>query len=566
MEKRWSENIKADYLLIQKLSEDLKIDHKLASILVKRGVTSFEKAKSFFRPQIEALHNPFLMTGMGEAVSRITVAIDRKEKILIYGDYDVDGTTAVALVYSFFKEIYSGVEFYIPDRYKEGYGISTIGIDYAADNDFTLIIALDCGIKSVDKVDYANEKGIDFIICDHHLPGDILPAAIAVLDPKREDCNYPYKELSGCGIGFKLIQGFSIEHNLLEANVYKYLDLVAISIASDIVPITGENRILAYFGLKKLNSNPCKGLEALMNISGKKENLSIMDVVFTIGPRINAAGRIDDAKNAVKLLIADCDEIAVDAGLLINLQNTERKSFDASITAQALSMILNSDEMINRKSTVVYNENWHKGVIGIVASRLTEKYYRPTVVLTKSNGHIAGSARSVLGYDLYEALSECADLLDQFGGHKYAAGLTMKEENILAFSEKFEQVVCKNITDELLTQQIIIEEEINLLDITPKFYRILQQFAPFGPQNMTPIFISRNVSSYGNAYAVGDSHLKFSIKQDNSAIYSCIGFGLGAYQEKIINGTLFDVCYTIEENIWKDKKSLQLNIKGIKIQ
>ena len=564
MEKRWAEQEKADVQLVEKLSELLNVDDILANMMAKRGITTFEEAKDFFRPDLRLLHDPFLMKDMPEAIARIEKAIENEEHILIYGDYDVDGTTSVALAYSFFKEIHPNINYYIPDRYKEGYGISTQGIDYATENHYTLIIALDCGIKSVDKIAYANEKGIDFIICDHHLPGEKIPEAIAVLDPKRIDCEYPYKELSGCGIGFKLIQAYAEKNNMPFSTVEAYLDLTAVSIASDIVPITGENRILAFFGLKKLNENPCKGLQALIDLSGKSNDFTITDVVFNIGPRINAAGRIDDAKKAVQLLVASSTEIAEDAGFIINLKNTERKDFDSNITEQALNMILNSPEMEHRKSTVVYHESWHKGVIGIVASRLTEKYYRPTVVLTESNGHVAGSARSVLGYDLYEALCQCSDLLEQFGGHKYAAGLTMKLENVPAFILRFEEVVSASITDDLLVQEISIENELTLNKINPKFFRILNQFAPFGPQNMSPVFMSRNVSSSGSVSIVGNNHLKMSIRQQNSPAFDCIGFGLGDHLSYINNGHPFDICYTIEENVWKEKRRIQLNIKGIK--
>ncbi|HET8828720.1 MAG TPA: single-stranded-DNA-specific exonuclease RecJ, partial [Pelobium sp.] len=405
MEKRWVTQEKADAQLVEKIATELKVGNTLASMMIRRGLNSYEEAKSFFRPQISQLHDPFLMKDMLTAVNRIESAISNNEHILIYGDYDVDGTTSVALTYSFFKQFHAQIDYYIPDRYKEGYGISTEGIDYAFNHGYSLIIALDCGIKSVDKIAYANEKNIDFIICDHHLPGDELPAAVAVLDPKRADCPYPYKELSGCGLGFKLIQAYASKNNIPFEKVECYLDMVAVSIASDIVPITGENRILAHFGLKRLNEKPCNGLHALKELSGKTDDFTITDIVFSIGPRINAAGRIDDAKKAVKLLIATSTESAEDAGLIVNLKNSERKEFDANITEQALAMILNSPEMESRKSTVVYHESWHKGVIGIVASRLTEKYYRPTIVLTQSNGMVSGSARSVLGYDLYEALT-----------------------------------------------------------------------------------------------------------------------------------------------------------------
>ncbi|WP_017259547.1 single-stranded-DNA-specific exonuclease RecJ [Pedobacter arcticus] len=564
MEKRWVTQEKADAQLVEKIDAELKVGNILASMMIRRGLNSYDEAKSFFRPQLSQLHDPFLMKDMDAAVTRIEEAIQNNEQILIYGDYDVDGTTSVALTYSFFKKIHPKIDYYIPDRYKEGYGISTEGIDYAYNHAYTLIIALDCGIKSVDKVAYANEKNIDFIICDHHLPGDELPQAIAVLDPKRADCPYPYKELSGCGLGFKLIQAYAIKNSIPFEQVACYLDLVAVSIASDIVPVTGENRILAHFGLKKLNDNPCKGLQALKELSGKTDDFTITDIVFSIGPRINAAGRIDDAKKSVKLLIASSTETAEDAGLIVNLKNSERKEFDANITEQALAMILNSPEMENRKSTVVYHESWHKGVIGIVASRLTEKYYRPTIVLTQSNGMVSGSARSVLGYDLYEALTACSDLLEQYGGHKYAAGLTMKVENVEAFSQRFEEVVCASITDNLLTQEIVIEDEISLNEIDAKFFRILNQFSPFGPQNMAPIFLSRNVSSYRYGSIVGNNHLKMTIRQADSSLFDCIAFGCGEHLEQINRGKPFDVCYTIEQNVWKERKNIQLNIKGIR--
>lgn len=565
MQKRWVEQEVKGLAEMEELQRTLNVDSVLASLLVERGITNFEEARRFFRPELNHLHDPFLMRDMDLAILRIESALASQEKILVYGDYDVDGTTSVALVYSFFKKYHSEIDFYIPDRYKEGYGISIQGIDYAAENGCTLIIALDCGIKSVDKIDYANKRNVDFIICDHHLPGDVIPAAVAVLDPKRLDCPYPYKELSGCGIGFKLVQAYAQKNNIPFSDISCYLDLVAVSIASDIVPITGENRVLAWFGLQKINTDPCKGITALMNLSGRRDNLTITDVVFTIGPRINAAGRIDDAKHAVNLLIADTDAVAIEKGQVINLKNSERKEHDSNITDQALALIDSNPELIGRKTTVVYNELWHKGVIGIVASRLTEKYYRPTIVMTKSNGYAAGSARSVAGFDLYEALLECSDLLEQFGGHKYAAGLTLKTENIPAFQQKFEEVVARTIPEELLVQAITIEAELELGQINPKFVRILKQFEPFGPQNMAPIFVSRNVYTYGSAGTVGDKHLKMSVHQDNKTYYNCIGFGLSEYLPSINNGMPFDICYTIEENTWKDTRTLQLNIKGIRL-
>ena len=565
MQKRWVEPEFENPDIVAGLRSALNIDEVLAALLVKRGIHTFEDARRFFRPDLSHLHDPYLMKDMDKAIARIQLALENQEGILIYGDYDVDGTTSVALVYSFLKKYHSAIEYYIPDRYKEGYGISNQGIEYAAENKFSLIIALDCGIKSVDRIDYANSKGVDFIICDHHLPGDVLPSAVAVLDPKRKDCEYPYKELSGCGIGFKLIQAYSSKNGISFDEIVCYLDLVVVSIASDIVPITGENRVLAWHGLKRLNSEPCKGLSALIDIAGRKDGYTITDVVFMIGPRINAAGRIDDAKHAVKLLIADTPEIASASGQDINLKNTERKFHDSSITEQALAMIDCDPQLMSQKTTVVYDEGWHKGVIGIVASRLTEKYYRPTIVLTKSNGHIAGSARSVLGFDLYEALSECSDLLLQFGGHKYAAGLTMMPENLKAFQDRFEQVVSASIPAELLVQAIHIDAELKLRQIDGRFFRILNQFAPFGPQNMSPVFMSRDVFVQGKASVVGNNHIKMCIRQNDSTFFECIGFGMAEYLDALNQGAHFDACYTIEENVFKTKRSLQLNIKSIKL-
>jgi len=564
MQKRWALKHKPDINAVQELSARLGIDEVLSTLLLQRGVQTYEDARYFFRPDLRHLHDPFLMAGMEEAIDRIDTAIRRNEKILIYGDYDVDGTTAVTLVYSFLKKRYSHLEYYIPDRYKEGYGISTQGVDYAHEHDFSLIIALDCGIKAVDKIAYANTKNIDFIICDHHTPGEELPDAIAVLDPKRTDCNYPYKELSGCGIGFKLIQAYAQKHDLPFEEVTQYLDLVVTSIACDIVHITGENRTLASFGLQKLNTEPGMGLKVLKEIAGKTADYSIADIVFTIGPRINAAGRIDDAKHSVELLLADNMDAAQEKGMLISVKNTERKEHDLAITDEALSMIAGDVLSPGRKSTIVYNETWHKGVIGIVASRLTEKYYRPTIVLTRSNGHVAGSARSVVGFDLYEALCGCSDLLIQFGGHKYAAGLTMHPEQVEAFAERFEEVVSASITEQQLTQEIIIDAELQLKQITPKFFRVLNQLGPFGPENMCPVFISRQVSAYGGVNLVGSNHVKMTVYQEGSPLFDCIAFNQGECIEQIRQGKPFDICYTIEENIWREKRSIQLNIKGIK--
>jgi len=565
MEKRWVLASNCNDATITTIAEQLNIDRSLAQILVQRNICDFDQAKDFFRPDLDHLHNPFLMKDMDAAIARIETALAAHEKILIYGDYDVDGTTSVALAFSFFSQLTSNIEYYIPDRYLEGYGISTEGIDYAHENGFSLIIALDCGIKSIDKIDYANSLGLDFIICDHHLPGDELPEAIAILDPKRVDCPYPFKELAGCGIGFKLTQAYAQKHQLPKESYLQYLDLVMVSIAADIVPIVGENRILAHYGLKKLNTNPCEGLRALMEVSGKTENYTITDVVFTLGPRINAAGRIDHAKHAVAMLLCQVDSNALEQSELINLKNTERKTYDQDITREALAVIGDSEILINRKTTVVFNENWHKGVIGIVASRLTEKYYRPTIVLTKSNGHVAGSCRSVVGFDLYEALSGCADLLDQYGGHKFAAGLTMQEHNVNAFADKFEEIVAASITEELLTPMIKIDAEIELAQIDGKFYRVLAQMGPFGPENMAPVFVTHGVYLAQHAMAVGANHLKINVKQQNSPIFEGIAFGLAEFQNRLLPRVPFSICYTIEENVWRDKKRLQLNIKGIKV-
>lgn len=565
MEKRWVNHKSANQETVDTLSNQLTIDKSLAKILVQRGITNFEDAKYFFRPQLTHLHDPFLMKDMEKAIVRIEEAIINGEKILVYGDYDVDGTTAVALTYQFFSQFAPDISFYIPDRHSEGYGISTQGIDYANEHGFSLIIALDCGIRSVDKVDYANILGVDFIICDHHLPGAELPKAVAVLDPKRKNCDYPFKELSGCGIGFKLAQAYCTFKDLPDELYEQYLDLCMVSIGADIVPIVDENRVMAYYGLIKLNENPSMGLKALKEISGKTTNYTISDVVFMLAPRINAAGRMGHANEAVKMLLSDEISAADEQSAFINRQNTERKSFDQNITLEALAIIEQDEILIKRKSTVVFNESWNKGVIGIVASRLTEKYYRPTIVLTLSNGNYTGSARSVIGYDLYEALVSCSDLLLQFGGHKYAAGLTILPENLTLFSERFEQVVAQSIHPDLLVPEIRIDTEIDLAQITEKFFRILAQMAPFGPENMAPIFVSNNVQLVGLPQIVGANHLKISVNQQNSAIFEAIGFNLGEFQELLKPNQLFSICYTIEENNWKNKKRLQLNLKGIKI-
>lgn len=579
MNKRWTIKSSSEKQKIQPLAAALNVDEIIAEMLVQRGISTFEEAKNFFRPELSQLHNPFLMKDMDAAVSRIEKAISSNEKILIYGDYDVDGTSAVALVYSFFNSHITQIakkdltdsdcrlHFYIPDRYTEGYGISYAGIDFAKQNEFSLIIALDCGIKANEKIDYANKSGIDFIICDHHTPGDKIPNAVAVLDPKRSDCFYPYKELSGCGIGFKLVQAFAQKNKIQFENLFPLLDLVAISIASDIVPITGENRILAYYGLKRIQEFPRKGIKALLSVAQfKKTELTISDLVFIIGPRINAAGRIEHGKKAVELLISDDDSVAQIVGKSIDETNESRKELDREITQHALQLI-EEKNLLQRKTTVLFHEEWHKGVIGIVASRLIEKHYRPTILLTKSNGFAVGSARSVRGFDIYDAIDKCSDLLEQFGGHKYAAGLTLKIENIDKFSEKFEQIVSENIEEHLLIPEIQIDAEINFSDITPKFFRILKQFAPFGPENMTPIFVTHNVIDTGFSRIVGENHLKlYLFQKENPQIkFSAIAFQMGEFYTQISSKKPFSICYTIEENVWNGNVSLELNVRDVKM-
>ncbi|MCC7534477.1 MAG: single-stranded-DNA-specific exonuclease RecJ [Bacteroidia bacterium] len=564
MTKRWIPKIEPDNLIVENIASAINVNKTLSGILVQRGIQTFENARKFFRPQYSELHDPFLMLGMYAAIERIEKAIASNEKILIYGDYDVDGTTAVATVFHFFKNRYPNMDYYIPDRYNEGYGVSVKGIDWAKNNGFSLIIALDCGIKAVDRVKYAKENGIDFIICDHHLPGDTIPDAAAVLNPKQANCNYPFKELSGCGIGFKLVQAYANKHNIPFAEVEQFIDLVAISISSDLVPIMDENRIMVHFGLKKLKSNPNKGIKALLDTYVEKPEYGVSDVVFFIGPRINAAGRIADAKDSVRLMISDNIETAKKIAELVNQHNTERREFDIIITEEAFQMISNDVEFSNKKSTVLFNKEWHKGVIGIVASRLIEKYYRPTIVLTESNGIASGSARSVDGFDLYSAIEECSDLLEQYGGHTHAAGLTLKLENVKPFSDKFEKIVSAKIVERSLTPEIEYDAEITLKAITPKFFNILKQFAPFGPGNQNPIFRSKSVWDVGDVMKVGNNHLKMSITQgEGSRIYKAIAFNLGEYYEKVAQGISFDICYTIEENYYNGHTNLQLNIKDI---
>ncbi|MDZ4845998.1 MAG: single-stranded-DNA-specific exonuclease RecJ [Chitinophagales bacterium] len=567
MQKRWLIN-QPEHERVLQLQQELKIHPVLCRMLVSRGIHTFDEAKLFFRPQLEYLHDPFLMQDMRKAVERIQTAIRNEEKILVYGDYDVDGTTSVALMYLFLSEFYNRVDYYVPHRYREGYGISKQGIDYAHENGCKLIIALDCGIKAVEKVNYANELGIDFIICDHHLPGDELPLAHAVLDPKRNDCNYPYKELSGCGIGFKLIQAFAQHNDIPFEVVEKYLDLVAVSIASDIVPITGENRVLAYYGVKRINENPRKGIKSLIETGKLKKALTISDIVFVLGPRINAAGRMDDARNAVKLLISDTHELATENAELLNQNNTERKQVDKDITAEALEMINESTELQKKKTTVLAQPHWHKGVIGIVASRLIETWYRPTIVFTESNGMMTGSARSVKGFNIHDAIKECSDLLEQFGGHMFAAGLSLKKENFEIFQQHFEEVVSATITEGSLTPEVVIDAELNFTDINERFFNIINQFAPFGPGNMKPVFVSHNVRDRGYSRIVGDDHLKLELTQDEGRYCKGIAFGMGDLAGKIFHTGVekrFDICYTLEENEWQGIKNIELNVKDIKL-
>lgn len=568
MEKRWVINKPGDEETIRTLMNSLGVDRVIANLLVQRGITSFEMAKAFFRPSLDDLHDPFLMKDMDKAVARLEIAMKKQERVMIYGDYDVDGTTSVALVYTYLRNRFDFIDYYIPDRYSEGYGVSKVGIDYAAQNNISLIIALDCGIKAVQKITYAKEKGIDFIVCDHHTPDEILPDAAAVLDPKREDCSYPCDALSGCGVGFKLMQGIAIHMGWPIADLYPLLDLVAVSIASDIVPIVGENRVLTYFGLKQLNESPRLGLKTIIDLAGVEKDLSVNDIVFKVGPRINAAGRVQSGNHAVQLLIAEKESAALLIGDNINGMNEDRKELDHSITDEALERVAKNNALISKKSTVLFDRNWHKGVIGIVASRMIETYYRPTIILTESNGFATGSARSVDGFDLYNAISACSDLLENFGGHKYAAGLTMKIENISAFQQRFEEYVCNNITDDMLVPQIKIDASIKLSDITSKFYRILKQFEPFGPKNMTPVFVSENVVDYGYSRPVGRNkeHLKLSVVDDirEGDVKSGIAFSMGDLFPKISSGVPFNVCYSVQENEYMGKVETQLMVRDIK--
>jgi single-stranded-DNA-specific exonuclease len=567
MEKRWVVKEKGEAAVVRQLASALSVSESLANLMVQRSITTAAEASAFFHPSLEYLHDPFLMKDMNFAIDRISTAIKRNEKILVYGDYDVDGTTAVALVYSFLRDQYSNVEYYIPDRYKEGYGVSFEGLDFAHHKNCKVVITLDCGIKAVEKVKYARSKGLDVIICDHHYPGEEIPKALAVLDPKQPGCNYPYKELSGCGVGFKLIHAYSRIHGIPFEKIANYLDLVAVSIASDIVPITGENRVMAYFGLKKLNESPRIGLRELIRESEVTKALTIEDVVFKIGPRINAAGRMETGSKAVELLISNDTQLATGISKEINNFNIERRTVDRIITTEAMRMISEDQRNMNSRTTVLFNPKWKKGVIGIVASRLIETYYRPTIILTESNGFATGSARSVQGYDLYQAIEACSDLLESFGGHMFAAGLTLKKENIEPFMARFEKYVYNTITEEQLVPRIFIDTVLSLSEINEDFFRIMSQFQPFGPDNMSPMFISRNVYDTGMGRMVGSNgeHLKLNLCQESSQkSFPAIAFCQADHFEYIRGGTPFDICYSIEMNEFRGARNLQLNIRDIK--
>jgi single-stranded-DNA-specific exonuclease len=568
MEKRWVVKEKGDIAVVKQLAGALGVSETLANLMVQRTITSQTEATTFFNPSLDYLHDPFLMKDMDVAVDRISIAIKKNERILVYGDYDVDGTTAVALMYSFLRSQYSNVEYYIPDRYKEGYGVSFQGLDFAYQNNCKVVITLDCGIKAVEKVKYAKTKGLDVIICDHHYPGDEIPKALAVLDPKQPLCNYPYKELSGCGVGFKLIHAYSRVHGIPFSEIAHYLDLVAVSIASDIVPITGENRVMAYFGLKRLNESPRTGLKEIIRESEVTKALTIEDVVFKIGPRINAAGRMETGSKAVDLLVSSDTHLATGISKEINNFNIERRSIDRIITTEAMRMIADDQRTVNSRTTVLYNPLWKKGVIGIVASRLIETYYRPTVILTESNGFATGSARSVHGYDLYQAIESCSDLLESFGGHMFAAGLTLKKENIQPFMDRFELYVNGTIKEDQLVPRIFIDAEISFSEINEGFFKTMNQFQPFGPENMSPVFVSRNVFDTGAGRMVGSSgeHLKLDLCQESTGqkSFPAIAFSQADHFEYIRNGNPFDICYSLEMNEFRGNKTLQLNVRDIK--
>jgi single-stranded-DNA-specific exonuclease len=563
MQKRWK-ILPTNETSIAKLQADLNINKTLCSILVQRGLADFETSKHFFRPQLSNLHSPWLMKDMDKAVARFLQAIDQKEKILVYGDYDVDGTTSVACMFQFIQTIYAEVDYYIPHRYREGYGISKAGIDFAKEQGMTLIISLDCGIKSVELITYAKELGIDFIVCDHHLPDTTLPPAVAILNAKQIDCNYPYKELCGCGVGFKLATGIA-EKLALPAETYlKYLDLVATAIAADIVPMTGENRIMAFYGLKKINENPSPGIKALMELAGVKKHMYITNVVFMIAPRVNAAGRMDDAKKAVQLFIEQDPIKAIEFAKVLQSDNTDRKEADSSITEQALEIIAKDASYVNKKTTFVFQSNWHKGVVGIVASRLIEKYYRPTIVLTQNENIVGGSARSVAGFNLYEAIHACREHLLGYGGHFAAAGMSLLPENVAAFAAAFEKVVSETIPNELLTPEIIIDAPIEFTEITPAFYQIILQMEPYGPENMRPVFIAKNVIDSGYSKIVKDAHIRFVLKQNRTTLTG-IGFNMADKFNLIQQNKPLDIVFTIDENEYNGNTTLQIKMIDFKL-
>jgi single-stranded-DNA-specific exonuclease len=572
MQKRWLVKSPIETSKVEELRSGLKVDRVVSELLLQREIKTFDQAQAFFRPSITELHDPFLMRDMDKAVERINLAISKNEKILLFGDYDVDGTTAVALMYSYLIQKYEHIDFYIPDRYKEGYGVSFLGIDYAAENNFSLIISLDCGIKSIDKVHYSNERGIDFIVCDHHNPGDILPDGI-ILDPKRKDCKYPYKELSGCGVGFKLLQALAIQNKWNEEELLSYLDLVAISIGADIVPITGENRVLCYHGMLRLNASPRLAFKELVSIAKRKFPVTLTDVVFIIAPRINAAGRLRSGRHSVELMISEDYDTVSKIAKEINDDNVERRVLDQQITFEALEQIENDTNYSSKKTTIVFQNDWHKGVVGIVASRLIERHFRPTIVLTESNGMVTGSARTVNDFDIHEALIKCEDLLEQFGGHKHAAGMSLTLDNLTKFQERFEQVVSQSIASEDLAPEENVDIEITFEEIftkeenrlkIPRLKRILNQLEPHGPGNMKPVFMSTNVFTT-DVRLLKEEHLKLSMTQPNSdIILEGIGFKMADKMEIVASGLPFDVIYTLETNVWKDRETLQLNIKDIR--
>lgn len=562
-EKKWKYAQAPPSASVAALADALQVDEPIAWLLCHRKVCSFEQARDFFRPDLGKLHDPFLMKDMEKAVDRLAEAIERQERILVYGDYDVDGTTSVAVLYRFIKSLNPAVQFYVPDRHKEGYGLSMTGVEWAAENNIDLIITLDCGITAVAEVEWANELGIDVVVTDHHLPA-VLPQAYAILNPKQPGCAYPFKELSGCGIGYKLVQAYALKHRISSEWITQSLELVAVSIAADFVPLTGENRILAYYGLQKLNQNPCPGLKAVIQLSRPKSELTVNDIVFSIAPRINAAGRMGDARQAVELLLSSDAYDADVRAAAINTTNSDRRDVDALITREALEMARCASNFSERKTTVVFGAHWHKGVLGIVASRLVEQYYRPTVVFSHADGLLTGSARTVNGFNIYQALLGCSECIEQFGGHEAAAGLTIKAENLDAFCARFEQEVDRLILEEQLLPSLDIERPIRLAQITPKFFRILRQFAPFGPDNPQPIFASEAVFSDGTAKIVGENHLLMKVQQEDSQSFTAIAFGSAAHLNRMAKGLPFNMAYTIEENTFRGQTEIKLIIKDIK--